>query len=291
MQALPGYAGRNEMTDGYERVQKSKALMKRVGQPRKEEEDPSKHFLSAEQYLVELVRVYERFNAEPQNGTRLDGLSPAEGWEQLSGGRPHHLVPESLRYLLATEKSEQKVTKEGVRLPGRPPRYFLNARLGELVGCRVDVRWNSELPGHVVVVDPDRDPYGQNPFVVQEYLPLPAADGTPDDLSAARRAGKDFTQTGRVLFRQLNHQYGRTVKDDLLGTFRHRLAGEALEEAVRGHQQEGELQKRAETKVRQIADRKGFDTSKIKNMRRAAQELSGIEELEAELIAEEHGNE
>jgi len=89
----------------------------------------------------------------------------------------------------------------------------------------------------------------------------------------------------------LPHGFGRTVRNDLLGNSSLRRAGEAHEEAVRGHQQEDELQKRAETKVRQIAARTGFDISKIKNMRRAAEELSGIEELEASLIAQEENNE
>jgi len=292
MQALPGYVGRNEMTAGYERVKASLALMKRVGQPRKEEVAPWDHFLSADQYLDELQRCYERFNAEPQNGKRLNGMSPAEAWEKLSGGRPHHVVPDSLRYLLATEEREQRVTREGVRIPAKPAaRYFLSERLGELIGDKVIVRWNAEIPGHVVVVHPESDPHGQSPFVVREAAPIPALDASREDFSTARQARKEFTQSARTLFRMLKHGYGRTVRDDLLGNFSLRLAGEAHEEAVRGQQKEGELQKRAETKVRQIAARTGFDTSKIKNVRRAVEELAGIEELEARLMAEEHENE
>lgn len=291
-QALPGYAGRNEMTDGYERVKASLALMKRVGQPRKEEAAPWDHFLSADQYLDELQRCYERFNEEPQTGKRLDGMSPAEAWEKLSGGRAHHVVPDSLRYLLATEQSEQRVTREGVRIPGKPAsRYFLSERLGELIGDKVIVRWNAEIPDHVVVVHPGSDPLGQSPFVVRETAPIPALDASREDFSTARQARKEFTKPARTLFRMLPHTYGRTVRDDLLGNVSLRRAGEAHEEAVRGHQQEGELRKMAETKVLRIAARAGFDTSKIKNVRRAAEELSGIEELEARLMAEEEENE
>ncbi len=287
MQALPGYAGRNEMTAGFERVKASLALMKRVGQPRKAEAAPWDHFLSAEQYLDELQRCYERFNAEPQNGKRLPGMSPAEGWEKFSGGRAHHVVPDSLRYLLATEQSEQRVTREGVRIPGKPSsRYFLSDRLGEFIGGRVIVRWNQDFPDHVVVVHPASDPFAQDPFVVRENAPI-SADASREDFAVAQEARKGFDRAGRSLFRMLKHGYGRTVRDDLLGTLPLRLAGEAHEDAVRSHRQHGEIQKRAEMDVLQIAGRTGFDASKIKNFRRAAEELSGIEELEARLMAEE----
>jgi len=269
MQFLPGYAGRNEMTDGFERVRAALALMKRAGQPRKEETDPRKHFLSAERYLDELQRVYERFNAEPQNGKRLNGMSPSEAWEKLSSGRPHHVVPDSLRYLLATEQTEKKVSREGVCLPGRPaPRYFLSERLGELVGEKVIVRWNQEFPDHVVVVHPGSDPLGQSPFVVGEYREIPRFNASEEEQSTARRARKEFTQPGRSLFRMLKHGYGRTVRDDLLGNFSLRLAGEAHEEAVRGEVESKQTRDKTANTARKIAIRQGMEPSRIKHPER-----------------------
>jgi hypothetical protein len=287
-QALPGYAGRNEMTAGYERVKASLALMKRVGQPLKVEAAPWDHFLSAEQYLDELQRIYERFNQEPQNGKRLPGMSPAEGWEKFSGGRAHHVIPDSLRYLLATEQSEQRVTREGVRIPGKPSaRYFLSDRLGEFIGDRVIVRWNQDFPDHVVVVHPASDPLAQDPFVVRENAPNPACDPTREDSAITREARKAFTRTGRTLFRMLKHGYGRTVRDNLLGTAPLRMAGEAHEAAVQSHRRESGLRTVAEREVLQIAGRAGFDASRIRNFPRAAEELRVIEDLEARLLAEE----
>ena len=283
MQSLPGYAGRSELTDGYERVKASLALMKRAGQPRKEEVAPWDHFLSADRYLDELQRCYERFNAEPQTGKRLNGLSPAEAWEKLSGGRPHHVVPDSLRYLLATEQSEQKVTREGVRIPGRPaPHYFLSDRLGELIGEKVIVRWNSEIPGHVVVVHPGSDPLGQSPFVVREDRPIPALDASNEDFSTARQTRKEFTQPGRSLFRMLNHGYGRTVRDELLGNFALRLAGEAHEEAVSAEVEAKPTREATAARARKIATRVGMDPHKLQRPDRA-EELETIPDLAAEL--------
>src|SRR5690606_32343680 len=65
MQALPGYAGRDERNKQYERVREFLASLKRFGQPRKEEVAPWDGLLSAEQYLVHLEKAYERFNHEP----------------------------------------------------------------------------------------------------------------------------------------------------------------------------------------------------------------------------------
>ena len=283
MQSLPGYAGRSEVTDGYERVKASLARMKRFGQPRKDEVAPWDHFLSADQYLNELERCYERFNAEPQTGKRLNGMSPAEAWEKLSGGRVHHVVPDSLRYLLATEQSPQRVTREGVRIPGRPAaRYFLSERLGELIGENVIVRWNSEIPGHVVVVHPGSDPLGQSPFVVREVLPIPALDASREDFYAARQAGKEFTQPARSLFRMLKHGYGRTVRDDLLGNFTLRLAGEAHEEAVRAEIEAKPSREVVARKARNIATRAGMNPNKIKHIERAG-ELESFNALRAKL--------
>jgi hypothetical protein len=287
-QALPGYAGRNEMTAGYERVKASLALMKRVGQPLKVEAAPWDHFLSADQYLDELQRIYERFNQEPQNGKRLDGMSPAEGWEKFSGGRAHHVVPDSLRYLLATEQSEQHVSREGVRIPGKPAaRYFLSDRLGEFIGERVIVRWNQDFPDHVVVVHPASDPLAQNPFVVRENGPISAVDASREEFAAAQEARKGFDRAGRSLFRMLKHRYGRTLRDSLLGSAPLRMAGEAHEAAVQSHQRENDLRTVAEREVLQFAGRAGLDTSRITNLPRAADELRGIEDLEARLLAEE----
>lgn len=283
MQDLPGYAGRNEMTAGYERVKASLALMKRVGQPRKEEAAPWDHFLSADQYLDQLQRCYERFNAEPQNGKRLNGMSPAEAWEKLSGGRAHHVVPNSLRYLLATEQTEKKVGREGINLPGRSgPRYFLNERLGALIGEKVIVRWNQEFPDHVVVVHPGSDPLGQSPFVVEEDRPLPAIGASSEDFATARQARKEFLTPGRALFRMLNHGYGRTVRDELLGNFTLRLAGEAHEEVVNAEVEAKPTREATAARARKTAARVGIAPEMIKRPDRASG-LEMLPDLEAKI--------
>jgi hypothetical protein len=284
MQALPGYAGRNEMTAGYERVRASLVLMKRVGQPIKAEVAPWDHFMSADQYLDQLQRAYERFNAEPQTGKRLNGMSPAEAWKALSGGRAHHLVPDSLRYLLATEETEATVTREGVRVRiGTESRYFVeSARLGSLIGEKVIVRWNQDFPDHVICVHPKSDPSGKAPFVVRYEPLLDALNASDEDFSEARRRRKTFLDPQRSLFRVLSHDYGRTIRDELLGNSDLRLAGEAHNGIERASIQAKPSREAAVSNARKSAIRAGIDPRKIKNVERAG-ELDSFEEARARL--------
>lgn len=272
MQALPGYVGRNERTDRYERVQKSKALMKRVGQPIKEEVAPWLHFMSAEQYLDCLEKVYVRFNNEPQNGKRLPGMSPAEGWKELSGGRPHQVVPDSLRYLLATERSEIKVCPDGIRIRiGGEPRCFMDsAKLGGLVGEKVLVRFNPEFPDHIICVHPKSDPLGQAPFVVQAEPDLPAMSASEEEFAEARRRRKAFTSSQCLLFRALNHAHGLTVRDELLGHPDLRAAGEAHNEVEAAEIQAKPTREAATRQARALATRAGIDPAKIGRPDRAS---------------------
>ena len=292
MQALPGYAGRNERTDGYERGRASLALMKGVGQPIKSEADPREHFMSADQYLDMLERSYERFNAEPQNGKRLQGLSPAEAWKEFSGGRAHHVVPDSLRYLLATEQSEVTVSREGVRVRiGGESRYFVESdRIGSLIGEKVTVRWNQDFPDHVIVVHPKSDPLAQNPFVVRYEPEIDAMNATDEDFAEARRRRKIFLNPQRSLFRMLNHQHGKTIRDELLGSANLRRAGVAHADAVEGENQDKPTREAVVLKAKKSAIRAGIDPTKIKNPERAAIELEEYDELRASLRRREEEN-
>lgn len=291
MQELPGYAGRDERNDRYERVRAFMASLKKSGQPRKEEVAPWDGLLSADQYLGHLERAYERFNHEPQNGKRLQGLSPAQAWEKFSGGRPHTLVPDSLRYLLATEQTEKPVTvtREGICLRiGVERRYFFESeRLGMLVGEKVNVRWNADCPDHVVVVHSASDPQGLSPFVVPLDTSLDAMNATKDDFAEARRSRRVFTQPQRTLFKILNHSYGKTIRNESLGTLELRKTGEAHHQVEQAAIAAKPHREALEARARRSASRVGLNPQKIKNVARAAVELSGIEAAKARIREKE----
>lgn len=286
MQELPGYAGRDERNDGFERVRAFVASLKKVGQPRKEEINPAAGLLSAEQYLDFLERAYERFNHEPQNGERLQGMSPAEAWEKLSGGRPHRLVPDSLRYLLATEQTARPVTvtREGIclRFGGEKRYFFENARLGLLIGEKVNVRWNPDFPDHVIVVHPASDPHGQRPFTVPLDTRLDALNASEEDFLSAKRSRRVFTQPQRSLFRMIQHTYGKTIREDSLGTPALRAAGVAHQKAEEDAAAMKPSREAQEARARALARKAGIDPSKIKHADRAAG-LAELSELDAKI--------
>lgn len=284
MQELPGYTGRLEMKDCPELTRKSLAAMKRVGQPLKAEAAPWDHFLSGDQYLDLLQRAYERFNNEVQNGERLPGMSPEEGWKAFAPGRPHQVLPDSLRYLLATEQTESKVSREGIKIQiaGKPRFFFDSDRLGNLMEEKVIVRWNSSMPDHVVVVHPRTDPLGQRPFIVRHEPALDADKPTSEEFSAARARRKAFLKPQVSLFRMLNHGHNLTVRNELLGSAPLRQAGEAHNRVEREEIELRPAREAQATNARKLAHRAGLDPAKIKNTDRAA-ELQSFDELRARL--------
>ena len=80
----------------------------------------------------------------------------------------------------------------------------------------------------------------------------------------------------------LNHGYGRTVRDELLGNFALRLAGEAHEEAVSAEVEAKPTREATAARARKIATRVGMDPHKLQRPDRA-EELETIPDLAAEL--------
>ncbi|MGI9086476.1 MAG: hypothetical protein ACR2HH_01845 [Chthoniobacterales bacterium] len=79
MDGLPGYVGRNQRLNGPERTAAAMAQLRRFDQRLKADIDPRKNFLTKEQFCAALEDAARRFNAEPQNGKMLPGISPEEG--------------------------------------------------------------------------------------------------------------------------------------------------------------------------------------------------------------------
>jgi hypothetical protein len=153
MQPAPGYVGRNERLDVRERVQHFLASLKRAGQPIKAEVNPEGMLMTQAEFCAELDRCIALYNGEPQSGENMANRSPSEVWDEESGDRAHVVLPDSLRYLLSTNHTDQTVTGDGVKVSvaGGERFYSDSARLGELRGEKVRVRFNPELPDLVMV--------------------------------------------------------------------------------------------------------------------------------------------
>jgi hypothetical protein len=287
MEHLPGYIGRDEMHVRYERVQNFLKALKRAGQPIKAQLDPREMLLNKEQLADELVKVMRDFAAEPQNGERLAGLSPAEAWTQLSPGKPHAVLPESLSYLLSTHKSTQTVTSEGIKLKiGELHNYYVgNPRLGELRGEKVEVFYNEELPGQVVVIHPASDPKKLNPFSVPLFERVPANTASAEDFAAAKAHQKKFSSFGREIYRIIAPPTNLTMRNDNLGTPEMRERGGKINALEREHIGLGNSRKRHARTIDKLARRSNLkiDPAKVRNPQRVIESLTRAQKLEKEI--------
>jgi hypothetical protein len=89
MESLPGYCGRNEILERHERFQRAK-LDVEAGRV-----DVRAHFLSATEIYERFAEIVSQYNDTPQQGRKLNGLSPREGWETLQGA---YRAPVSMRH-------------------------------------------------------------------------------------------------------------------------------------------------------------------------------------------------
>jgi len=121
---------------------------------------------------------------------------------------------------------------------------------------------------------------------VREDRAIPALDATDEHFSTARQARKEFTKPGRSLFRMINQEYGRTVRDELLGNFTLRLAGEAHEEAVSAEVEAKPTREATAARARKAAIRAGIPPESIKRPDRFA-DLEKLPDLEARIRAHE----
>jgi hypothetical protein len=292
----PGYVGRDEQGVKFERVHQFLLRLKRIGQPRKIAIDPSEMLMTLAQCDEMLAATMRRFADEPQNGERLQGLSPAEGWTQLAANRPHTVLPESLRYLLAASESIQTVKSEGIVLRvGRLKHYYAGSdRLGALIGEKVRVRYNPELPEHIVVAHIASDPRGLNPFSVPLFDRVPAHGAAAEQFAAAREHQNRFASFGRALYRELAPKANTTICHSEIGSLDLRAAGEAHNQLEREHVDLTATRDRERTSIGRLAAAHGraIDPGKVRNPERVKKHLESaatarqrILELEKESVA------
>lgn len=298
MQGAAGYVGRNQRLDGPEKTAKAIAALRRVAQRGKTEVDPRKSFLTKDQFCNELAHVIQRFNAEPQNGKMLSGLSPEEGWKNLHrpDGPAHKVLPESLRYLLATEVRELTVTDEGIAIPRRgyeTRNYSGHERLGELIGEKVRVRLNPETPEIITVCHLRSDPKELRPFSVGIDPSIPAIGATNDDHRRARARRGSFRKFGRDMYRVIAPKNNLTILDQNTGSDDTRRTGEAHIAAEREHTALNAARDRNGRKAAAIAQRHNLEInpSQLRHPENALKSAERLETLEALILAREKDEE
>lgn len=293
MEHLPGYAGRMEQRDRYERQDRFRSKLKKVGQPLKAEVNPAEELMSKDEFAREIEGVMKRFAREPQNGERLPGISPEEGWQQLSGGRIHKVLPESLAYVLNTEVSEQRVGGDGIKLKigGLWHYYARSNRLGELIGERVRVRYDPEIPEQVVVCHLRTDPHERAPFIVPVSERIPAHGASKEDFRAAHETRKAFKKYGDTVYRALRPSYNLTLRDERLGSKEMRSQGALHEGIQRDAIELRDQRKTLNSEISILSAQVGIrlDPDTVANPTEQRDRLKRILDLEAECRALKEG--
>lgn len=167
-EGLPGYCGRNEQTERFERLQRAK-LDVEAGRA-----DARGHFLSAEEIKAGYAEIVDRYNHEPQQGKRLNGLSPAEGWEQLQGAEPRMRFDDRILYFLASDVRRLKIGRNGITIVIGKQRFnYKGKETGERVGETFLAWFNSQRPDLLTCTT---DINGSGAFTVERSRELPAVD-------------------------------------------------------------------------------------------------------------------
>jgi hypothetical protein len=169
LQALPGYVGRNPITDRYEAVQQQIRLVK-AGKAH-----PSEFFLDKRQMMDALLNLLLKQNKTPHYGKYHDGRTPEQVFQECASSK-HVLAPEILRHLVATNRYVIPVGGNGIAFRfGRRTFRYKGYELGKRRGYKVVAYFNCEDRETICCTDQD----GQNPFTaeleprVYNHDPLP----------------------------------------------------------------------------------------------------------------------
>jgi hypothetical protein len=158
MEAEPGYCGRNERVDAPE------TLRKQMAEVEARKVHPSSYFYSYENWQKRFGEIVNQYNAAPQQGKILAGLSPDEALAKLADADdPPMQFSAGLRYLLAHDKRPAKVTLNGVTFQvGKQKFNYRGNEIAHLVGLDVLAWFDPENPEELVVTNMKRE----NPITV-----------------------------------------------------------------------------------------------------------------------------
>jgi hypothetical protein len=232
MEGQPGYIGRDERNDKFERVQK----LKQHVESRKVH--PEGHFLTAEQWLSRLDEIFARYNATPQQGKMLNGLSPDEAFEQLiKPSDPQVKFDAACRFLLAHHRRPIRVTRNGITLRfGKQAYTYRNETTGRLIGETVLAWFNPETPEILCVTDMNRE----KPFAVERAPDVPAIDADPALLSEEMERIAAHQAHAKTYYRTLRTKFAPQFRRNLMDEQTARLGSDFEEQtaALRGRVKE-----------------------------------------------------
>jgi hypothetical protein len=205
MEGMPGYVGRNEMLEKFERVQRAKldVAARRV--------HPSEHFNNGDFWDKEIFKICARYNAEKQDGKMTGGLSPDEAFEKFKNvNDPPTRFSALSRYLLADHRKLVKVSRKGeIRLFNFIYRNEISARLA---GQTVLTWFSSETPDVLTITDLNR----KNPQCIPRHMGIDVMDATPEILSAELGKISAMQSFAKERYRTLKSQYAQQFRTNVI---------------------------------------------------------------------------
>jgi hypothetical protein len=195
----PGYAGRDERHDRYERFQKLKLQIER------RKIHPSECLYTADQWVDRIAQACEQYNATPQNGKMTEGNSPDDAYFKFNNpSDPPTKLDANCRYLLASHKRPICVTGNGITLRfGKQVYNYKNEATGRLRGQRVLAWFDPEVPEVLTVTDMQR----QNPFCVARSQEVPAMDAPAEILETELARNETHQQYAKTRYRVLKSKF------------------------------------------------------------------------------------
>ena len=214
LQGEPGYAGRDERHDRFERVQDQISLVRRG------KAEPSEFFLSEAEYLRRLGVIVERYNNERQEGKYCPGLSPKEAFEQFYGNEPRIRLDSSSRHLLASHKMRVRSGRNGISFRfGKEQFTYKNWKTGELIGQELIAWFNVEDPSIISVTNLKEDP--RTLFTIEREISVPGMDAPAHVLEAALAQNEAHEAYRKALYRAVSQNFstgfaGRMFRQNLV---------------------------------------------------------------------------
>jgi hypothetical protein len=243
LESEPGYAGRDERHDKFERVQEQLSLVRRG------KAQPEDFFLSETEYLKRLDGIVHIYNEERQEGKYCPGLSPREAFEKFHGEEPRIRLAGSSRHLLATHKMRARSGRNGISFRfGKQQFTYKSRETGELRGQELIVWFNVENPSVISVTNLKEDP--RTLFTVEREISVPGMDAPPEVLEAALAQNEAHEAYRKGLYRAVSQNFstgfaGRMFRQNLIDHKTAELGNAMQKQHAKIKRQRSEERKRA----------------------------------------------
>lgn len=209
MRCQPGFVGFNERAD------KREVMDDFIRRVKLGKEHPGNQILHIDDFRRTLDAELLAHANEPQNGTRLPGVSPAEAFHSGIDGhpgikaRPLRQVGASARYLLSTHQRSVRVGAQGIMFKvGKTPFCFWGPELEPWQHREILARFNFEEPELLTCQPPTGEP-----FTVKART-LPSSTATKEQLAEAAAARANWMKRGKVIYDSLPHPFVSNITRD-----------------------------------------------------------------------------